>query len=156
MTMKMRPLLLTLAFVVTACATPSDAQTAARLTDEASPRAEAQQTAAALQSDEFLPPAEDAPSDVDSAQAPFDLVQCCATFEADADDYVWRQLLGLDDIFPVYEPEFDSADEAPLNDDELVLGISFEGQSKAYPITVMRFREIAIDELAGIPILVTW
>lgn len=146
----MRPLLLTLAFVVTACATPSDAQTAARLTREASPRAEAQQTTAALQSDEPRSPSEGAP------QAPFDLVQCCATFEADADDYVWRQLLGLDDIFPVYEPEFDSADEAPLNDDELVLGISFEGQSKAYPITVMRFREIAIDELAGIPILVTW
>jgi hypothetical protein len=43
-----------------------------------------------------------------------------------------------------------------LQDDELILGIAIGSQAKAYPITVLRFREMVDDELAGIPILVTW
>ena len=49
-----------------------------------------------------------------------------------------------------------AAADAPLEDDELVIGISLEGESKAYPITVLRFREMVNDELGGLPILVTW
>lgn len=66
------------------------------------------------------------------------------------------RLLGRDAIRPVYEPVFATAAEAPLNDDELVIGIALEGEAKAYPITVLRFREMVNDELAGWPILVTW
>jgi hypothetical protein len=43
-----------------------------------------------------------------------------------------------------------------LHDDELVLGVAWDGEAKAYPITVLRFREMVNDELAGIPTLVTW
>ena len=65
-------------------------------------------------------------------------------------------LLPWDGIRPVYNPEFATAEEAPLDDEELVIGISLEGEAKAYPITVLRFREMVNDELAGIPTLVTW
>ena len=37
-----------------------------------------------------------------------------------------------------------------------VIGISLDGEAKAYPISVLRFREMVNDELAGIPTLVTW
>jgi len=70
--------------------------------------------------------------------------------------YRYRQLLGRDAIRPVYNPEFVPADEAPLHDDDLVLGIEIDGQAKAYPIAVLAFREMVNDELAGVPILVTW
>lgn len=65
-------------------------------------------------------------------------------------------LLSRDGIRPIYDPQFVRADEAPLTDDELVIGISINGEAKAYPISVLRFREMVNDELAGIPILVTW
>jgi hypothetical protein len=65
-------------------------------------------------------------------------------------------LLPPDGIRPVYNPEFVPAAEAPLDDEELVIGVSLEDEAKAYPITVLRFREMVNDELAGWPILVTW
>ena len=66
------------------------------------------------------------------------------------------QLIPFDGIRPVYQPEFAPASEAPLEDSELVIGIALDGEAKAYPITVLRFREMVNDELAGIPTLVTW
>ena len=65
-------------------------------------------------------------------------------------------LLPYDAIFPVYNPEFDTADQVPLDDEELVIGITLNGESKAYSITVLRSREMVNDELGGLPILVTW
>ncbi len=75
---------------------------------------------------------------------------------ADFDAIFPPQLIAPDGIRPVYEPRFVAAADAPLEDDELVIGISLEGESKAYPITVLRFREMVNDELGGLPILVTW
>lgn len=66
------------------------------------------------------------------------------------------QLMPFDGIRPIYEPVFATADEAPLDDSELIIGITLEGEAKAYPITVLRFREMVNDEMAGIPTLVTW
>ena len=39
---------------------------------------------------------------------------------------------------------------------DLVIGVSIAGDSRAYPIRVLRFREMVNDELGGVPILVTW
>lgn len=64
--------------------------------------------------------------------------------------------LGFDGIFPIYAPRFAPAEEAPLIDEELVIGVAWGGEAKAYPITVLRFREMVNDELAGVPTLVTW
>lgn len=74
----------------------------------------------------------------------------------DPNDYVFAQLLPFDGILPIYEPEFASASDAPLLDEELVMGLALGGEAKAYPISVLRSREMVNDELAGIPILVTW
>ena len=74
----------------------------------------------------------------------------------DPNNYEFPQLIPFDGIRPVYDPQFSSAADAPLHDDELVLGVAWDGEAKAYPITVLRFREMVNDELAGIPTLVTW
>lgn len=74
----------------------------------------------------------------------------------DPDEYYFPQTLPFDAIPPIYNPEFLPADEAPLLDDELVMGVVIEGKAKAYPVSVLRFREMVDDELAGWPILVTW
>jgi len=65
-------------------------------------------------------------------------------------------LLHFDSILPIYEPEFVGAEDAPLREEELVIALSIDGEAKAYPITVLRFREMVNDELAGTPILVSW
>ena len=68
----------------------------------------------------------------------------------------YDQRLPLDAIRPIYEPLVGSPDEVQLDDDELVMGVSINGESRAYPISVLRFREMVNDELGGTPILVTW
>ncbi len=74
----------------------------------------------------------------------------------DAAEYRFYQLLPLDGIPPIYDPQFAPAAEAPLQDEELVLGAALGGQARAYPVAVLVFREMVNDELAGIPTLVTW
>lgn len=72
------------------------------------------------------------------------------------ESYLPPQLIPLDGIRPVYQPQFVDAAAAPLHDEELVIGVSIEGEAKAYPITVLRFREMVNDELGKLPIPVTW
>ena len=62
----------------------------------------------------------------------------------------------FDRIPPVYDPRFTHVDDTALDGDELILGIEINGEAKAYPISVMRSREMVNDELGGIPILATW
>ena len=72
------------------------------------------------------------------------------------ESYDFRQWATFDGIPPIYDPEFREAADAPLQDDDLVMGVTLGGEAKAYPISVLRFRELVNDELAGIPILVSW
>ena len=72
------------------------------------------------------------------------------------EEYSFPSLIPFDGIRPIYEPVFVTANEAAYQDDELVMGVAFGNEAKAYPVTVLRFREMVNDELAGIPILVTW
>lgn len=76
----------------------------------------------------------------------------------DPNEYSFPQLLPWDGIPPVYEPEFATVDEAAdlLQDSELVMGVALGGEAKAYPVSVLRFREMVDDEIAGWPVLVTW
>ena len=73
-------------------------------------------------------------------------------------EYSFNQLLPFDGIRPVYDPDFATPDDVDslLRDDELVLGMNLGDEAKAYPISVLRFREMVNDEIAGIPTLVTW
>ncbi len=68
----------------------------------------------------------------------------------------FAQLLGRDGIRPVYSPLVVAPDMAALGSDDLVIGVSMGGESRAYPIRPLRFREMVNDELGGTPILVTW
>lgn len=92
-------------------------------------------------------PQEDSPSQSPSPSATDDLGLSNIPFVP---------LLPRDAIRPVYEPDFVSAAYSPLQADELVMGIAIQGEAKAYPVSVLRFREMVDDELGGLPILVTW
>ncbi len=67
-----------------------------------------------------------------------------------------RQVLSRDDILPIYHPRFVLVRAARIRDDELVLGVTIRGQSKAYDVSTLNAREMVVDYLAGTPILVTW
>ena len=68
----------------------------------------------------------------------------------------FRQLLPRDGILPVYDPQFVAAEEAPWLDGTLVIGLEIDGESRAYPVGFLNRREMVIDSVAGIPVLVTW
>jgi hypothetical protein len=68
----------------------------------------------------------------------------------------FRQLLRRDAILPVYEPVFVPATAAGWPDDALVIGLEIDGESRAYPVSFLNRREMVIDRVAGIPVLVTW
>lgn len=68
----------------------------------------------------------------------------------------YRQLLRRDAILPVYDPEFTSADEVDWPNESLIVGVAGAETAKAYPVTHLNSREMVIDSLDGIPILVSW
>jgi hypothetical protein len=68
----------------------------------------------------------------------------------------FRQLLPRDAIAPVYDPEFVIAANADWSDRVQVIGIAVDGQAKAYPVSFLNRREMVIDQLDGIPLLVSW
>ena len=72
---------------------------------------------------------------------------------ADDNSYYVNKLLPFDGIRPIYNSEFARAEEVELVDEALVMGVAFDGEAKAYPVSVLRFREMVNDELRGIPIL---
>ena len=68
----------------------------------------------------------------------------------------YRQLLARDQIAPIYDPVFTSPSQVDWPGDMLVIGIAGESEAKAYPVTHLNQREMVIDSLEGIPVLVTW
>lgn len=68
----------------------------------------------------------------------------------------FRQLLPRDAIKPVYDPRFAPADEIAWPGATDVIGVALGGEAKAYPVDFLAGRELVIDELGGIPILVSW
>jgi hypothetical protein len=61
-----------------------------------------------------------------------------------------------DAIVPIYSPRFVPPDEATLRPKELVMGLEINGDARAYPVGMLRTREIVNDEVGGTPVLVTW
>ncbi|MCH8861744.1 MAG: DUF3179 domain-containing protein [Proteobacteria bacterium] len=61
-----------------------------------------------------------------------------------------------DAINPVYSPKFVSPGEVALNPEELVMGLEIDGDARAYPVGMMRIREMVNDRVGGTPVLVTW
>ena len=63
-----------------------------------------------------------------------------------------------DGIPPIENPKYISAAEANqwLSNDEFVLGITYEGISRAYPLQILVWHEIVNDEFNGKPLLITY
>jgi hypothetical protein len=76
--------------------------------------------------------------------------------DVDGLEFRWSQLLTRDAIFPIYEPEFSTAGNAPYDDEELVIGVEINGEAKAYAIGPLNGREMVNDTVGGVPVLVTW
>jgi hypothetical protein len=157
------PLFLLLAVLFTACtqaieniepgAQPGDTSPpAADINAAASQAAEEATAVAEPDAEDSMAPTETAaPADAATAKGP----QINRRVDV-PDDIRVNWLIPWDGILPIYKPEFAPAEQAPLQDDELIIGVAWDGEAKAYPITVLRSREMVNDELAGIPTLVTW
>ena len=68
----------------------------------------------------------------------------------------FRQLLSRDGIAPIYEPRFTAGKLTRLQPGELVMGVEIKGESKAYPVGPLNFREMVNDVVGGVPVLVSW
>jgi len=68
----------------------------------------------------------------------------------------FRQLLPRDAIRPIYSPEFVGASQIPWPAETDVIGVRLGEQAKAYPVSFLQGRELVIDEVDGLPILVSW
>ena len=68
----------------------------------------------------------------------------------------FRQLLPRDAIAPIYDPEFATANRISWAGETDVIGVSLNGESKAYPVSFLGGRELVIDEIGDEPILVSW
>jgi hypothetical protein len=68
----------------------------------------------------------------------------------------YRQLLRRDQIAPIYDPSFTTADDIDWPLDALIVGVTGAETSKAYPVSHLNRREMVIDHVDGDPILVTW
>ncbi len=67
-------------------------------------------------------------------------------------------LLGFDAIPAILDPEFVTAAEADqqMETGEQILGVSINGESRAYSIPMLSRHEIVNDVVGGVPIAVTW
>ena len=76
----------------------------------------------------------------------------------DAENLEIVTLLGFDAIPAILEPEFVDAARADewLEDDDLVIGVSVNGDSRAYSVPMLSAHEIVNDVVGGEPIAVTW
>ena len=58
---------------------------------------------------------------------------------------------------PLDNPSFLNVQEAShLRDSDLVLGLEWEGEARAYPISMVYFHHIVNDTIAGKPFLITY
>ena len=58
----------------------------------------------------------------------------------------------------ILDPQFISGAEASeqMVDSERVLGVSINGDHRAYPLNLLSRHEIVNDEVGGVPVAVTW
>ncbi len=61
-----------------------------------------------------------------------------------------------DGIPALDHPASVAAARSPWSDDELVLGVAWNGEARAYPIAILVWHELVNDTLAGRPILVSY
>ncbi len=67
-----------------------------------------------------------------------------------------QNVLPRDAIPAIKNPEYVSADGAGLDDDELVIGITINGESRAYSVYLMNHHEVVNDRIGDTAFAVTW
>ena len=82
-------------------------------------------------------------------------VTLCAT-AADYTDDAIRTLLPFDAIPAITDPQFVSANDAKLDVDAPVIGVTFNDESHAYSLYLLNGHEIVNDVVGGLKIATTW
>ncbi len=75
------------------------------------------------------------------------------------DDYADFMMSGgppPDGIPSIDDPEFLDADEAPLSDEDQIIGIHLNGEARAYPQNILVYHEIVNDAVGGENVAVTY
>ena len=68
-----------------------------------------------------------------------------------------QTILPKDAIEAIVNPSFEQAEDATwLADSDSVIGVSINGDARAYPVAILSGREIVNDTVGGTPIAVTW
>lgn len=57
---------------------------------------------------------------------------------------------------PISTPQFESAAQAKLDPDEMVLAVRSGAQARAYPIRAMAYHHLVNDTLGGVPLVATY
>jgi len=57
---------------------------------------------------------------------------------------------------PVDSPQFESASASKLDRGEMILAVRFGAEARAYPIREMAYHHVLNDEVAGVPLAVTY
>ncbi len=67
-------------------------------------------------------------------------------------------ILGRDGIPAIFDPKFLSAGAGfqQMRPQERVLGVSINGDHRAYPLNLLSRHEIVNDTVGGVPVAVTW
>lgn len=66
------------------------------------------------------------------------------------------QKLARDEILPVYDPEFIPAREVTWDRKSLVIGLAIGTDVRAYPAAFLSHRELVLDRVGGVPVVVSW
>ena len=76
------------------------------------------------------------------------------------EDLAFRMIsvLPLDGIPAIFDPVFISAQQAggSISDQDLVIGLSIDGDHRAYSVPYLSRHEIVNDVVGGKPVAVTW
>ena len=145
------------ASVFAAACSPSDAgQTAPPTADPAASAPADTQAAASAPADTPAPS-----SDADPARDPWsedsDAFDATSIMER-GKRYEITSVLPKDAIPAIFDPDFLPADSSNLQyrDTDLVIGVSIDGDHRAYHVAYLSAREIVNDVVGGKPIAVTW
>ena len=78
--------------------------------------------------------------------------------EEEESEYEIHYVIARDQIPAILDPQFLDAGEAieAYNEHEQVLGLSIDGDHRAYPVPYLSQHEIVNDVVGGQPVAVTW
>lgn len=71
--------------------------------------------------------------------------------ELAADSFLFPTIIATDDLFISIEKG-----DQEITDDELVLGLTINDQTRAYPIKLLSLYEVVNDTVGGQPVVITW